>query len=802
MKYDYTAIEHKWQDKWDEAQAFRAENKYDKPKYYALVEFPYPSGQGLHVGHPRPYTAMDIVARKRRMEGYNVLFPMGWDAFGLPTENYAIKNHVHPEEVTRQNVARFKSQLRSLGLSFDWSREVNTTDPSYYKWTQWIFLQLFKKGLAYKTTMPVNWCTSCKCVLANEEVVNGVCERCGSPVIRKEKSQWMLKITEYAQRLLDDLDQVDYIERVKTQQRNWIGRSTGAQVRFDTTEGDVLEIYTTRPDTLFGATYMVISPEHPYIEKWAGKIQNMDAVREYQQQSARKSDFERTELVKEKTGVCIEGVRGINPVNNQEIPIFVSDYVLMSYGTGAIMAVPAHDTRDWEFAKKFELPIIEVVKGGDVEKEAFTDCDTGIMVNSGFLDGLSVEEAKVKIVEWLEKEKKGETKVNYKLRDWVFSRQRYWGEPIPLVYCEKCGWVPVPEDQLPLRLPEVDSYEPTDDGESPLAKMTDWVNTTCPHCGAPAKRETDTMPQWAGSSWYFLRYCDPHNDKELASKEALEYWMPVDWYNGGMEHTTLHLLYSRFWHKFLYDIGVVPQPEPYRKRTSHGMILGEGGEKMSKSRGNVINPDDIVRDYGADTMRLYEMFLGDFEKAAPWSQNAVKGCRRFLERVWALFDQVQPGDSYSQKNEGEMHKTIKKVTEDIENLKFNTAIAALMSLLNTFGDNGVNQAEYKTFILLLSPFAPHICEELNERMGGKEMLVYAPWPKYDESKTVDDTLEIGVQINGKVKGTVWIGAQDTKEQIQEKAMAEPKVAAALSGMQVVKVIVIPGRIVNIVVKPA
>ena len=802
MKYDYTAIEHKWQDKWEEAQAFRAENKYDKPKYYALVEFPYPSGQGLHVGHPRPYTAMDIVARKRRMEGYNVLFPMGWDAFGLPTENYAIKNHVHPEEVTRQNVARFKGQLRSLGLSFDWSREVNTTDPSYYKWTQWIFLQLFKKGLAYKTTMPVNWCTSCKCVLANEEVVNGVCERCGSPVIRKEKSQWMLKITEYAQRLLDDLDQVDYIERVKTQQRNWIGRSTGAQVRFDTTEGDVLEIYTTRPDTLFGATYMVISPEHPYIEKWAGKIQNMDAVREYQEQSARKSDFERTELVKEKTGVRIEGVRGINPVNNKEIPIFVSDYVLMSYGTGAIMAVPAHDTRDWEFAKKFELPIIEVVKGGDVEKEAFTDCDTGIMVNSGFLDGLSVEEAKVKIVEWLEKEKKGETKVNYKLRDWVFSRQRYWGEPIPLVYCEKCGWVPVPEDQLPLRLPAVDSYEPTDDGESPLAKMTDWVNTTCPHCGAPAKRETDTMPQWAGSSWYFLRYCDPHNDKELASKEALEYWMPVDWYNGGMEHTTLHLLYSRFWHKFLYDIGVVPQPEPYQKRTSHGMILGEGGEKMSKSRGNVINPDDIVRDYGADTMRLYEMFLGDFEKAAPWSQNAVKGCRRFLERVWTLFDQVQPGDSYSQKNEGEMHKTIKKVTEDIENLKFNTAIAALMSLLNTFGDNGVNQAEYKNFILLLSPFAPHICEELNERMGGKEMLVYAPWPKYDESKTVDDTLEIGVQINGKVKGTVWIGAQDTKEQIQEKAMAEPKVAAALEGMQVVKVIVIPGRIVNIVVKPA
>ena len=802
MKYDYTAIEHKWQDAWDEAKAFRAENKYDKPKYYALVEFPYPSGQGLHVGHPRPYTAMDIVARKRRMQGYNVLFPMGWDAFGLPTENYAIKNHVHPEEVTRQNIARFKSQLRSLGLSFDWDREVNTTDPSYYKWTQWIFLQLYKHGLAYKTTMPVNWCTSCKCVLANEEVVNGVCERCGSPVIRKEKSQWMLKITEYAQRLLDDLDQVDYIDRVKTQQRNWIGRSTGAEVLFDTTEGDTLKIYTTRPDTLFGATYMVISPEHPYIDKWADKLANLAEVREYQQQSARKSDFERTELVKDKTGVRLDGVWGINPVNDTKIPIFVSDYVLMSYGTGAIMAVPAHDTRDWEFATKFGLPIIEVVKGGDVTKEAFTDCDTGVMVNSGFLDGLTVEEAKKKIVEWLEEHKKGETKVNFKLRDWVFSRQRHWGEPIPLVYCEKCGWVPVPEDQLPLRLPEVESYEPTENGESPLAKMTDWVNTTCPHCGGPAKRETDTMPQWAGSSWYFLRYCDPHNDKELASKEALEYWMPVDWYNGGMEHTTLHLLYSRFWHKFLYDIGVVPQAEPYRKRTSHGMILGEGGEKMSKSRGNVINPDDIVRDYGADTMRLYEMFLGDFEKAAPWSQNAVKGCRRFLERVWALYDEVQPGDTYSAKNEGAMHKTIKKVTEDIENLKFNTAIAALMSLLNTFGDNGVNQAEYQTFITLLDPFAPHICEELNERMGGKEMLVHAAWPTYEESKTVDATVEIAVQINGKVKTTIQVGAEEEQESIREKAMAEPKIACALQGMQLVKVIVIPGRIVNIVVKPA
>ena len=802
MKYDYAAIEKKWQDNWEQAQAFRAENRYDKPKYYALVEFPYPSGQGLHVGHPRPYTAMDIVARKRRMEGYNVLFPMGWDAFGLPTENYAIKNHVHPEEVTKQNIARFKGQLRALGLSFDWSREVNTTDPSYYKWTQWIFLKLFEKGLAYKTAMPVNWCTSCKCVLANEEVVNGVCERCGSPVIRKEKSQWMLKITEYAQRLLDDLDQVDYIERVKTQQRNWIGRSAGAEVTFDTTEGDQLLIYTTRPDTLFGATYMVISPEHPYIEKWADKIANLDQVREYQAQSARKSDFERTELAKDKTGVRIQGVAGVNPANGTEIPIFVSDYVLMSYGTGAIMAVPAHDTRDWEFAKKFGLPIIEVVKGGDVDQEAFTDCDAGEMVNSGFLDGLTVEQAKEKIVEWLTEKGLGRQKVNFKLRDWVFSRQRYWGEPIPLVYCEKCGWVPVPEDQLPLRLPEVDSYEPTDDGESPLSKIAGWVNTTCPHCGGPAKRETDTMPQWAGSSWYFLRYCDPDNSQALASKEALEYWMPVDWYNGGMEHTTLHLLYSRFWHKFLYDIGAVSTPEPYQKRTSHGMILGEDGEKMSKSRGNVINPDDIVRDYGADTMRLYEMFLGDFEKAAPWSQNAVKGCRRFLDRVWALFDSVQPGGAYSQKNESAMHKTIKKVTEDIENLKFNTAIAALMSLLNTFGDNGVNKAEYQTFIALLSPFAPHICEELNQRMGGEEMLARAPWPQYDPAKTVDETVEIGVQINGKVKSAVAIGAGDSQEQILEKALADPKTAAALEGMKIVKTIVIPGRIVNIVVKPA
>lgn len=801
MRYDYTDIEKKWQEEWEKQGAFHAENSFDKPKYFALVEFPYPSGAGLHVGHPRSYTALDIVARKRRMEGYNVLYPMGWDAFGLPTENFAIKNHIHPEVVTKQNVARFKQQLQSLGLSFDWSREINTTDPEYFKWTQWIFLKLFEKGLAYKTTMPVNWCTSCKCVLANEEVVNGVCERCGSPVIRKEKSQWMLKITEYAQRLLDDLDLVDYIDRVKIQQRNWIGRSTGAEVVFETTQPETLKIYTTRADTLFGATYMVISPEHPYIEKWAGQLKNYEQIKEYQLQSAKKSDFERTEMVKEKTGVRLEGVAAINPATGKEIPIFVSDYVLMSYGTGAIMAVPAHDTRDWEFAKKFGLPIVEVVKGGEVEKEAFTDCSTGVMVNSGFLNGLTVEEAKEKIIEWLEKEKKGEPKVNYKLRDWVFSRQRYWGEPIPLVYCEKCGWVPVPEEELPLRLPEVDSYEPTENGDSPIAKMTDWVNTTCPHCGGPTKRETDTMPQWAGSSWYFLRYCDPHNKEALASKEALEYWMPVDWYNGGMEHTTLHLLYSRFWHKFLYDIGVVPTPEPYQKRTSHGMILGENNEKMSKSRGNVVNPDDIVRDYGADTMRLYEMFLGDFEKAAPWSSKAIKGCKRFLDRVWALYDEVQPGDAYSEKNMMEMHRTIKKVSEDIEHLKFNTAIAALMALLNTFNENGVNRAEYETFIQLLNPFAPHITEELNQMMGGKELLVHRPWPKYDPEKTVDSVLEIAVQVNGKLKGVIRVGADDSEESIRSAAMAEEKVAAAIEGMNVVKVIVIKNKIVNIVVKP-
>ena len=698
MKYDHKQVEKKWQDIWDEKQCFQAENGSDKEKFYALVEFPYPSGQGLHVGHPRSYTALDIVARKKRMQGYNVLYPMGWDAFGLPTENFAIKNHVHPAEVTKKNIARFKSQLKSLGLSFDWSREINTTDPSYYKWTQWIFLQLFKKGLAYKKEMSVNWCTSCKCVLANEEVVNGVCERCGSEVVHKTKSQWMLAITKYAQRLIDDLDDVDYIERVKIQQKNWIGRSTGAEVDFKTTEGDTLTVYTTRPDTLFGATYMVISPEHPMIEQWGDKLANIADVRAYREEAARKSDFERTELNKDKTGVKLAGVAAINPVNGKEIPIFVSDYVLMGYGTGAIMAVPAHDDRDWEFAKKFGCEIIEVVSGGeDVQKAAFTAKDeTGILVNSDFLNGKTVKDAIPAMIEWLGEKGIGRAKVQYKLRDWVFSRQRYWGEPIPIVKCDKCGYVPLPEDQLPLELPNVHTYEPTDNGESPLAHMTDWVNTTCPCCGGPAKRETDTMPQWAGSSWYFLRYMDPHNDKALASKEALEYWSPVDWYNGGMEHTTLHLLYSRFWHKFLYDIGVVPTKEPYAKRTSHGMILGENGEKMSKSRGNVVNPDEIVDVYGADTMRLYEMFIGDFEKAAPWSPKSIKGCRRFLERVWSLAEKVQDGDEYSKEHEALMHRTIKKVGEDADNLKANTAIAALMTMLNEFYDKGVNRAEYKT----------------------------------------------------------------------------------------------------------
>ena len=800
-KYNYQEIETKWQKTWEERGSFHASEDHTKEKFYALVEFPYPSGAGLHVGHPRSYTALDIVARKKRMQGYNVLYPMGWDAFGLPTENFAIKNHIHPAVVTEKNIARFKGQLQALGLSFDWSREISTTDPSYYKWTQWIFLQLYKKGLAYKKEMAVNWCTSCKCVLANEEVVQGVCERCGSEVVRKTKSQWMLKITEYAQRLIDDLDSVDYIERVKTQQKNWIGRSTGAEVDFVTTEGDKLTVYTTRPDTLFGATYMVISPEHPAVEKWAGKLKNIDEVRAYREEAARKSDFERTELNKGKTGVKLDGVRAINPVNDTEIPIFVSDYVLMSYGTGAIMAVPAHDERDWEFAKVFGLPIIEVVKGGNVQEAAFTNVETGEMVNSGFLDGLSVEQAKKKIVEFLTEKGVGHQKVNYKLRDWVFSRQRYWGEPIPLVYCEKCGWVPLPEDQLPLTLPEVDSYEPTETGESPLAKMTDWVNTTCPHCGAPAKRETDTMPQWAGSSWYFLRYMDPHNDKALASKEALAYWSPVDWYNGGMEHTTLHLLYSRFWHKFLYDIGIVPTAEPYAKRTSHGMILGENGEKMSKSRGNVVNPDEIIETYGADTMRLYEMFIGDFEKAAPWSSTSIKGCRRFLERVWNLFEQVTPGEAYSQEHEILLHKTIKKVGEDIEGLKHNTAIAAMMSLVNAFYDKGVNRAEYKTLLKLLNPFAPHITEELWEMLGETgEVLSLAAWPEYEEGKTVESTIEIGVQVNGKLRSTVKLPVDCDQETAANAALADEKIKNAVAGKQLVKTIVVKNKIINLVVK--
>ena len=802
MKYDHKQVEKKWQDIWDEKQCFHAENDSDKEKFYALVEFPYPSGQGLHVGHPRSYTALDIVARKKRMQGYNVLYPMGWDAFGLPTENFAIKNHVHPAEVTKKNIARFKSQLKSLGLSFDWSREINTTDPSYYKWTQWIFLQLFKKGLAYKKEMSVNWCTSCKCVLANEEVVNGVCERCGSEVVHKTKSQWMLAITKYAQRLIDDLEDVDYIERVKIQQRNWIGRSTGAEVDFKTTEGDTLTVYTTRPDTLFGATYMVISPEHPMIEQWADKLNNIEDVRAYREEAARKSDFERTELNKDKTGVKLDGVAAINPVNGKQIPIFVSDYVLMGYGTGAIMAVPAHDDRDWEFAKKFGCEIIEVVSGGeDVQKAAFTAKDeTGILVNSDFLNGKTVKDAIPAMIEWLGEKGIGHAKVQYKLRDWVFSRQRYWGEPIPIVKCDKCGYVALPEDQLPLELPNVTSYEPTDNGESPLAHMTDWVNTTCPCCGGPAKRETDTMPQWAGSSWYFLRYMDPHNDKALASPEALKYWSPVDWYNGGMEHTTLHLLYSRFWHKFLYDIGVVPTKEPYEKRTSHGMILGENGEKMSKSRGNVVNPDEIVDTYGADTMRLYEMFIGDFEKAAPWSPKSIKGCRRFLERVWALADKVQDGDTYSEQHEVLMNRTIKKVGEDADNLKANTAIAALMTMLNEFYDKGVNKAEYKTFLALLNPFAPHITEELWQQMGETGLLSVAPWPTYDEAKTVESMVELAVQVNGKLKCTIKLAVDADKQTAIDTALAEEKVQHAIEGKQIVKQIVVPGKIVNLVVK--
>lgn len=788
---------------WEDKGVFHASDDTEKEKFYALIEFPYPSGQGLHVGHPRPYTALDTVARKRRLEGYNVLYPIGWDAFGLPTENYAIKNHIHPEIVTKKNIARFKKQIQSLGISFDWSREINTTDPEYYKWTQWIFIQLYKHGLAYKKEMNVNWCTSCKCVLANEEVVNGVCERCGSEVVHKVKSQWMLKITEYADRLINDLDLVNYPDRVKAQQKNWIGRSKGAEVDFTTTTGDTLTIYTTRADTLYGATYMVISPEHPMIEKWADKISNMDEIKKYQEAAARKSDFERTEVAKEKTGVRIDGVNAINPVNNKEIPIFISDYVLVSYGTGAIMAVPAHDTRDWEFAKKFDLPIIEVVKGGNVQEEAYTDCAKGIMVNSGMLDGLTVDEAKKKIIDWLTSEGKGHSKVNYKLRDWVFSRQRYWGEPIPMVYCEKCGYVPIDEKDLPLRLPMVESYEPTDNGESPLAKMTDWINTTCPCCGGKAKRETDTMPQWAGSSWYYLRYMDPHNKNAIASKEALNYWSPVDWYNGGMEHTTLHLLYSRFWHKFLYDIGVVPTPEPYAKRTSHGMILGENGEKMSKSRGNVVNPDEIVDEYGADTMRLYEMFIGDFEKAAPWSKASIRGCRRFVERYWNLQSVLIDGDKIRPELEGAFNKAIKKVGEDIENIKFNTAIATLMALINDISNvKSINKEELRIFSILLNPFAPHVTEEVYEACKlGNGILAEAEWPEYDESKCVDESVEIVVQVNGKIKAKLNIPVDADKDAVLDLAKNDENVKKSIDGMKIIKEIVVPKKLVNLVVKP-
>ncbi|MCD8110321.1 MAG: leucine--tRNA ligase [Clostridiales bacterium] len=812
--YNHKVVEPKWQKIWDEEKAFAATDDYTKPKYYALVEFPYPSGQGLHVGHPRPYTALDIVARKRRMQGYNVLYPMGWDAFGLPTENYAIKNKIHPAVVTEKNVERFKGQLHALGYSFDWDREINTTDPEYYKWTQWIFLQLFKKGLAYKKEMPINWCTSCKVGLANEEVVNGVCERCGAPVVRKVKSEWMLKITDYADKLIDGLADVDYIERVKVSQKNWIGRSTGAEVDFPIKgKKEKLRIYTTRADTLFGATYMVVSPEHPYLDQFRDDIRNWDEIAAYREQASRKSDFERAELAKDKTGVAIDGLVAINPVNQREVPIWVSDYVLMSYGTGAIMAVPGHDSRDWEFAKKFGLPIIQVVaKNGeevDINEAAFTDVATGILVNSGFLNGLEVRDAKNKMIAWLEEQGIGTAKVNYKLRDWVFSRQRYWGEPIPIVECEKCGFVPVDESELPLLLPEVESYMPTDNGESPLAAMTEWVKTTCPCCGGPAKRETDTMPQWAGSSWYFLRYTDPKNTESLASKEALDYWMPVDWYNGGMEHTTLHLLYSRFWHKFLYDEGVVPCPEPYQKRTSHGMILGENGEKMSKSRGNVVNPDDIVRDYGADTLRTYEMFIGAFDLAASWSEDGVKGCRRFLERVWRLQDIVteETGHSknfetektgYSKDLETKMHQTIKKVSSNFENLKYNTAIAAMMALLNDFYAKGsVTMDELKTLLILLNPVAPHITEEIWSRIGCAGRIYQQTWPEFDEAKTVENTVEIAVQINGKMRATISIGKDDPKDEVLAKA--KEAVAAKLTGT-IVKEIYVPGRIVNIVQK--
>ncbi len=800
MKYDFTDIEKKWQKRWDEEKTFAARLDKSKKKYYALVEFPYPSGQGLHIGHPRPYTAMDIVARKRRMQGYSVLFPIGWDAFGLPTENYAIKNHIHPAIVTERNIARFTEQLKSLGLSFDWDRTINTTDPDYFKWTQWIFLKLYEKGLAYKKEMSVNFCTSCKVVLANEEVVNGVCERCGSEVVHKVKSQWMLKITAYADRLIDDLKDLDFIERVKTQEINWIGRSYGAEVDFQTSAGDKLTVYTTRPDTLFGATYMVVAPEHALVTAWKDKLKNYAQVEEYRAQAAKKSDFERTELVHDKTGVRLDGVYAINPVNGREIPIFISDYVLATYGTGAIMAVPAHDTRDWDFAKKFDLPIIEVVEGGDVQNEAYTDVADGILVNSGFLDGLRVADAKEAVIKWLEEKGIGHKKVNYKLRDWVFSRQRYWGEPVPMVYCEKCGWVPLPESELPLRLPDVKDYEPTDTGESPLSKIEDWVNTTCPKCGAPARRETDTMPNWAGSSWYFLRYCDPKNMTELASKEALDYWMPVDWYNGGMEHVTLHLLYSRFWAKFLYDIGVLKCPEPYLKRTAHGMILGEDGQKMSKSRGNVINPDDVVKEYGADTLRLYEMFIGDFEKSAPWSPSAIRGCKRFLERVAGL-PEIVSGSGVTAELESAFHKTVKKVSLDIEDMKFNTAIAAMMTLLNDIYNHGsLTSGELNVFIRILCPFVPHLCEELWESIGEKPFASLAPWPEYDEAKTVEDTVEIAVQICGKLRSTITVSKTAETADAIAAAKADPKVAAALEGKTVVKEIYVPGKIVNIVAR--
>ena len=806
MKYDFTAIEKKWQAIWEETKPYAAvTGDTIRPKFYGLIEFPYPSGQGLHVGHPRPFTALDIVTRKKRMEGYNVLFPIGFDAFGLPTENYAIKNHIHPAIVTKNNIANFTSQLKMLGYGFDWDRCVDTTDPKYYKWTQWIFLQMYKHGLAYKATMPVNWCTSCKCVLANEEVVDGVCERCGSEVVRKEKSQWMLRITKYAQRLIDDLDDVDYIERVKIQQRNWIGRSTGAEVTFKTNIGGEVTVYTTRADTLFGTTYMVISPEHPMLNEWKDKIKNWDEVEAYQKEAARKSDFERGELNKDKTGVRLDGIEVENPVTHKMLPMFVSDYVLMGYGTGIVMGVPGHDQRDWEFATKFGLPIVEVVAGGDITKEAFVaKDDSAVMVNSGFLNGMTVKEAIPAMKKYVVEQGIGKEKVNYKLRDWVFSRQRYWGEPIPLVNCEKCGWVPLPEDQLPLVLPQVDSYEPTDDGESPLSKMTDWVNTTCPCCGGPAKRETDTMPQWAGSSWYFLRYMDPHNDKELASKEALEYWSPVDWYNGGMEHMTLHLLYSRFWHKFLYDIGVVPTKEPYAKRTSHGMILGEGGEKMSKSRGNVVNPNDIVAQYGADTMRLHIMFIGDFEKAVSWSNEAVKGSKRFLDRCFNLQDMATDDENISAKNESIVHKTIKKVTQDIDELKMNTAIAAMMTMVNEFYANGCSKGDVRALCLLLSPFAPHMVEEMWENMGfaAKEgkMAMQMPWPEYDEAKTVDATREMAVQVNGKLKSTITVPSDSEDSVVIDAACADDKVKRLMEGKQLVKTIVVKNKLINLIIK--